>query len=53
MKLQSLFGIIPQVTEFNGREGLSEHVANILFRMRREMAGQVNMHGWTEGFTGR
>jgi len=40
MKLQSLFGIIPQVTEFNGREGLSEHVANILFRMRREMAGQ-------------
>jgi len=40
MKLQSLFGIIPQVTEFNGRECLAENVANILFRMRREMAGQ-------------
>ena len=43
MKLQSLFGIIPQITEFNGKEELADHVSNILFRMRREMAGMVRL----------
>ena len=42
MKLQSLFGIIPHITEFNGKEALAEHVSNILFRMRREMTGLVS-----------
>ena len=43
MKLQSLFGIIPHITEFNGKEALAEHVSNILFRMRREMTGLVSL----------
>ena len=42
MKLQSLFGIIPHIVEFNGKEGLAEKVATILFRMRREVTGLVS-----------
>merc|ERR1719334_2960251 len=42
MKLQSLFGIIPYIVEFNGKEGLAEKVSTILFRMRREVTGLEN-----------
>ena len=43
MKLQSLFGIIPHITEFNGKEGLAEKVSTILFKMRREVTGLVSL----------